>query len=173
MTLAFARKVDQQCLNIAQTLKVIDESSGVRHVSLLQAGYLQLELALRWYLLELTAEQGADDKVVEFVSIPAVVELNALAPCGELNEILDLLKRPESWLAGFLRQLQAMRSGEPVAKLKGSIFQVEEHQDGAVDQIALKDVSNAPEPANAADLKHAADDFSRLVERQRAVRAEF
>lgn len=175
MALVFARKVNQQHLYIEQMLGLIQQTAGAGQASLVQAGYLQLELGLRWYLLELAAVNNADDSVLEFVSLESVAELNAAAPCLELTEILDLLKRPESWLTGFLSQLQTLRSGEPPAKLRGSIFQTDEQQNQNVaeSQIALKEVSAAPEQANAADLNRAADDFKCLVERQRAVRAEY
>lgn len=166
MTLVYARKVNQQCLYVQKLVDQATEAEGASVAALTQASYLQLELAVRLYVLELAA-----NTTMEYVSPASLTHAYDQAPTAELAELVDLAKRPETWLARFLWQIHTLRSGEAQGKLRGSIFQLEE-SDGQ-NLISARNLSNLAEAANLEDLQSALSEFKHLVERQREVRTEY
>lgn len=169
MASLYARKVDQQRLYANHIMDVIAaDRQQASAQALIQAGYLQLEMALRFYLFELIGKEvdaehlsaSVFSQVLTDVSSPELVELAQLSTCST------------SWLARFIAQLSRLRHAEPSPKLKGAIFQTEERPyDG--NMIAVEDASDAAMFANFDDLQLALTAFTQLVERHRAVREEY
>lgn len=166
MALEYARKVNQLCLHSQKLTEQAAAADGASAAALTQGGYLQLELAMRFYVLELAA-----NATVEFVTPDTISRAYEQAPSVDLAELVDLVKRPESWLARFLRQLLVLRSGENHGKLKGSIFQLDDNEGDNL--ISAQDLSYQAQHANLEDLQLALSDFKHLVARQREVRAEY
>lgn len=171
MTSPYARKVDQQRLYLARTVEVIGAYKNEAPASaLVQAGYLQLEMALRLYLLELQGKKNGSAKTL--VNAQLIMALYEQTPMPELAELVSLTQQRTSWLATFIEQLSGLWEVEYSSKLKGSIFQVNE-QSHEPDLISAQDVSRFHAPANLEDLQAALSAFSQLVERHRTGREEY
>lgn len=171
MASPYARKVDQQRLYVRHTVEVIPSQSGVGAAAFVQAGYLQLEMALRFYLLELIGKNtgGVTETPLDARLFSRLLEQ---APSLELTEFVELSQVRASWLTTFAEQLAGLRQVEHSNNLRGDIFQLEEQSYDA-NTIASRDVSHAPTPANLDDLQAALKAFEGLVGRQRAVREEY
>lgn len=169
MVTPYARKVDQQCLYLDQVLSTI-ASNHAELPGLLQAGYLQFEMAMRYYLYELVDKGGSQRVQVGLLDTQLIQRLHEQVPSPELAEIFGLLQERTSWLTVFVEQLDGLREVKSSKSLKGSIFQLTE-QEQTDNLIAAQNVS-AP-AANFADLKAASDAFKQLLIRQRATREEY
>lgn len=173
MASTYARKVDQQRLYANHIVDVIAAyQRQPPAAALIQAGYLQLEMALRFYLFELIGKKDADAVPVELLDATAFTRVVNEVSSPELMELAELSLRNTSWLATFIDQLSRLRQAEPSPTLRGAIFQVEEQPYDA-NMIALEDVSDASSPPNFEDLQGALTAFSLLVERHRAVSEEY
>lgn len=173
MALPYARKVDQQCLYLRQLLEITAAQHAPDYTpALLQAGYLQLEMAVRFYLFELIDKEGKGTLQIGLIDRPTIERLYQQVPSVELAELVDLLQIPTSWLAIWVGQLCALRRVEQSSRLKGSIFQLEERE-SADNLIAAHDHSPSALAANIDDLGAASEAFRQLLVRQRAVREEY
>lgn len=172
MASPYARKVDQQRLYVRHTVDVIPSQGGVGAAAFVQAGYLQLEMALRFYLLELAGKDTGGGVAEAPLDARLFSRLLEQAPSLELTEFVELSQVRASWLTMFAEQLAGLRQVEHSNNLRGDIFQLEEQSYDA-NTIASRDVSHAPTPANHEDLQAALEAFERLVGRQRAVREEY
>lgn len=171
MVMPYAQKVDQQCLYLDQVLSVAaSNSAGLP--GLLQAGYLQFEMAIRYYFYELADKSGRQRVQIGLIDERQIKELHEHAPSPELAEIVGLVQERTSWLATFIEQLEGLRNVEPLTPLKGSIFQLTE-QERTDNLISAQDLSSLAPAANLADLKSASDAFKQLLTRQRAAREEY
>lgn len=178
MALPYARKVDQQCLYLQQLLELAAAQQASDSMpALLQAGYLQLEMAMRFYLLELVDKEGKEAVQIGLIDRPTIERLYQQTPSVEVAELVDLLQTRTSWLACWLDQLCALRRVEQPSRLKGSIFQLEEQESAGNmpvgNMIAARDLSSTAVAANIDDLNVASEAFEQLLVRQRAVREEY
>lgn len=171
MTSAYPRKVDQQRLYVSRTVEVIafyrDDMSAS---ALVQAGYLQLEMALRLYLFELL---GKDDGLANIsIGQQSLLALHKMKPTPELGELVSLSQQRTSWLSAFTEQLSGFWAVERSDKLRGAIFQIDE-QSREENLISATDVSGSHVPANLEDLQVALIAFNQLVERHRTGGEEY
>lgn len=181
---AQSRRVNQQLLFVRQLMQLATADSI--QPSLLQAVYLQCELAVLYYFFEIFDNSKLEQVFGEtqFFHLSQVVDRQGLLdgiPTRESRELRDLLANPSSWLGTLIMRLRDLRLVKvPFSRnegLKHSIFDTVEDSDQlsgsnliAAENIAI---SNENEGPSLAELDHIIGSFAELVSRHRTVGEEY
>lgn len=175
----FARRVDQQIAYAHALLAMLDTApSEFTRRALVQSAYLQLELAVAFYLAEITRRYRLNNTADESSLIDAGQLVELFERCvhtAEVQELQNLQHDNNSWWSIFLLQRSAIHCGEKRPALKGSLFQTHEGEEDAASfpRIGAVDVDAGTRNPSAADALWFVSSLRAMVERQRAADEEY
>jgi hypothetical protein len=122
MSAYLRRKVDQQ-LGFCSDLQQVSGPPTLRK-ALRSALCLQLELALCSYLLELARASGNRRWLHNWnLDAGLLEEAMKAVPGTDLQELVDLSREADSWLASLLGGLRSIRRVDEASVLKAALFQ--------------------------------------------------
>lgn len=173
----FARRVDQQIAYARNSIASAEQLSGnFARAGLVQAAYLQLELALAFYLTELVMRQNAKAKEMAASFVDASQIGSLLERCSETaegRELGALLAEPSSWLSKFDRQRCSYHRVDRQGSIQGSLFQTHEEAPTPTNLITSVSSESGAERPNLDDIVVCVGALKDLVDRQRVVNEEY
>lgn len=178
----YARRANQK-LACAEVLLSLSSADADRFVvqSLVEASYLQMELALGFYTAEVLVRYGADtipsrgdaielDRLVDYLRHPAPEML-------EMNEFKVLLADPDSWFCHCIAMCQSLRQvAHHNARMKSSIFDVAEgiaSKDNNLIAATKTATVNIDETLSSSVARGTLQHIKAFIERNRAAAMEY
>lgn len=176
---AYARRVNQKlaCAEVLLTLQAAD-SDKFAVQALVESVYLQMELALGFYGVEVQSKYGLEvipshGNMVELGALTAYIRSPA-TEIFEMNELRILSTDPESWYSHCVAVCCTLRRvSDPGARMKSSIF--DQTEGGVPKDNNLIAIASAADAENGLSLHIARSTLKALrefIERNRAAGVE-
>ena len=177
-----SRLVNQQMLQCQLLLDAFAKAEGAAAKALLHSAYLQLELGIGFYWMELL-EGDRDIRSKAGVVPPRLLSFNPdTAPYNTINsaeylELCRLWAQRESWLGRYLSQLTVICTSMPPSRrnqeLKAEIFDTV--GDDSIEQLddQIKLTSIAEPELSPESLNETIKDFKEMIVRHRSTNEEY